>query len=134
MISAIKAHLERCYPLEGCGVVLDGPRGARFVPLRNARQSRTSFEISPLDWLDVEAHAATRNERVRFIVHSHADASPRLSAEDAAAAAPGGVLLHPGVGLLIGSVIHGRCESFRLFQWSGSAFAEDPAAVNALEP
>jgi proteasome lid subunit RPN8/RPN11 len=131
-------HLETCYPEEGCGVVLEGPAGARWVALPNAyarwakadpdafpRDARTAFVFEPAEWLAVLREADRRGERVACIVHAHPDGPAAFSAEDAAQAAPGGIPLVPGAGYLVVSVRRGRAAAAAWVRWQ-DGFRETP--------
>ena len=81
IIEGIVQHVRAGYPLEACGVIagdgtpIDGGRALRFIPLRNAAQSRLRFEIDPLDLLRLDEEMDRAGETVWAIVHSHV-ASP----------------------------------------------------------
>ena len=96
-------HLEACYPEEGCGVVLEGAAGPRWVPLNNAyaawaardprgfpRDARSAFLFEPAEWLALLKQADARGERPVCIVHGHPDGAAAFSAEDRQQAAPEG--------------------------------------------
>jgi proteasome lid subunit RPN8/RPN11 len=132
-------HLEACYPEEGCGVVLQGPAGARWVPLANAygtwaardpaafpRDARSAFLFEPHAWLALLREAEGRGERVTYVVHAHPDGEAAFSAEDAAQAAPGGLPLLPGVAYLVVAVQRGRARGACFARWQGSGFKEEP--------
>jgi proteasome lid subunit RPN8/RPN11 len=132
-------HLEACYPEEGCGVVLQGPAGARWVPLANAyaawatrdaaafpRHARTAFLFEPTAWLALLREAEGRQERVAYVVHSHPDGQAAFSAEDVAQAAPGGFPLLSGVAYLVLAVQKGRATEACCAWWQGGAFLEMP--------
>ena len=111
MLGEVLRHLEACYPEEGCGVVLQGPAGARWVPLANAYaawagqgRGRVSSECAVCVSLRANrpgsrscARPTGRQERVAYVVHSHPDGQAAFSAEDVAQAAPEGLPLLPGV-------------------------------------
>jgi [CysO sulfur-carrier protein]-S-L-cysteine hydrolase len=131
-------HLEACYPEEGCGVVLRGPAGARFVPLRNAyggwatrdrvgfpRDARSAFVFEPAEWLALLREADARGEGVTAIVHAHPDGLAAFSAEDRAQAAPGGLPLLPGVAYLVVSVRQGRATDAVWVGWEAGEYREE---------
>ncbi len=131
-------HLEACYPEEGCGVVLTGPAGARWVALRNAygvwaardpagfpRDAHSAFLFEPADWLALLLAADVAGERVACIVHAHPDGRAALSAEDGAQAAPDGLLLLPGVAYLVVAVLQGHATAATLGRWEAGAFREE---------
>jgi [CysO sulfur-carrier protein]-S-L-cysteine hydrolase len=137
-------HLEACSPEEGCGVVLLGTDGTRFVPLVNAyarwaatdpagfpRDARSAFLFEPAEWLALLRSANARGERLLCIVHSHPEGPAAFSAEDRAQAAPDGIPLFPGVAHLVVSLRGGRASSAAWVTWDGSAFRE---TVRSLSP
>ena len=130
-------HLEACYPEEGCGVVLSGAAGARWVPLANAydawarrdpaafpRDARSAFLFDPSAWLSLLRAADGAKERVACIVHSHPEGQAAFSVEDMAQAAPGGVALLPGVGYLVVAVRAARAVEASCARWTGDGFQE----------
>jgi proteasome lid subunit RPN8/RPN11 len=130
-------HLEACYPAEGCGVVLAGPGGARFVPLANAygawamrdpaafpRDARSAFVFEPSSWLGLLRAADGAGEQVTCIVHSHPDGQAAFSAEDMAQAAPGGLPLLPGVAYLVVAVRAARAMEASCARWVRGGFQE----------
>jgi [CysO sulfur-carrier protein]-S-L-cysteine hydrolase len=132
-------HLQGCYPEEGCGVVLEGPGGQRWVALPNAyaawaardpdafpRDARSAFVFEPAQWLAVLRDADARGERVACVVHAHPDGPAAFSAEDRAQAAPGGVPLVPGAAHLVVSVRSGRASAASWVTWDGKGFREAP--------
>jgi proteasome lid subunit RPN8/RPN11 len=132
-------HLEACSPEEGCGVVLRGPSGARWVPLANAyaawaardpaafpRDARSAFLFEPHAWLALLHEAEGQHERVAYVVHAHPDGQAALSAEDVAQAAPGGLPLLPAVGYLVVALRGGRATEACCAWWQGSGFREVP--------
>lgn len=138
VLAEARRHLEACHPEEGCGVVLKGPGGARWVALRNAyatwaardpagfpRDARTAYLFEPADWLALLRDADSRGEHVAFLVHAHPDGQATFSAEDRAQAAPAGQPLVPGAAYLVFAVEKGRATSAVLVRWVGKAFREE---------
>jgi proteasome lid subunit RPN8/RPN11 len=132
-------HLESRYPEEGCGVVLRGPGGTRWVAMRNAyaswaardpkafpRDARSAFVFEPTDWLGLLREADVQRETVLCVVHAHPDGRAAFSAEDAAQAAPDGIPLLPGVGYLVVAVVEGRAEAATWTRWQDGGFREEP--------
>jgi [CysO sulfur-carrier protein]-S-L-cysteine hydrolase len=131
-------HLESCYPEEGCGVVLRGPAGTRWVPLRNAyggwaardplgfpRDARTAFLFEPAAWLALLREADAKGEGVACIVHAHPDGLAAFSAEDRAQAAPGGLPLLPGVAYVVVAVRQGRATDAVWVRFEGDGYREE---------
>jgi [CysO sulfur-carrier protein]-S-L-cysteine hydrolase len=137
-LSAVFQHLEACYPLEGCGVLLRGEAGGWRVrtllnaydryhaadPVRFPRSARTAYWVEPREWLAVNREADARNEQVACLFHSHIEGVARLSAEDRHAAAPGGTPLFPGVSYLVVNVAQGRATEARWYRWGGGEFRD----------
>jgi [CysO sulfur-carrier protein]-S-L-cysteine hydrolase len=135
-------HLESSYPEEGCGVVLEGPTGARWVALPNAyarwaerdavgfpRTAKSAYLFEPSDWLALLREADARGEHVAFVVHAHPDGQARFSAEDRAQAAPGGLQLLPGTAYLVFAVQKGRATAAAWVRWAGNDFREQPFSL-----
>nr|WP_232293491.1 M67 family metallopeptidase [Stigmatella aurantiaca] len=138
-LSEVLRHLEACYPLEGCGVLLRaGPGGAWRVrcllnaydryhtrePGRFPRSARTAFLFDPREWLALNLEADARNEQIACVFHSHTDGVALLSAEDRQAAAPDGIPLLPETSYLVVNVARGRAEAARLYWWRGGEFQD----------
>jgi proteasome lid subunit RPN8/RPN11 len=135
-------HLEACYPEEGCGVVVEGPGGARWVALPNAyaawaardpvgfpRDARSAFLFEPAQWLAVLRETDSRGERLVCIVHAHPDGQPAFSAEDRAQAAPGGEPLLPGTAHLVVGLKQGQATAAAWVFWEEGRFQEVPFAL-----
>ncbi len=74
----IRAHAERAYPAEACGVLIKSAAGREYVPCANvARTDREHFQIDGRDL----AAAEDRGEVLAY-VHSHPDKSPVPSMVD----------------------------------------------------
>lgn len=122
-------HLERCYPREGCGVLIARPDGTfRTRPIANAagRRARTAYAFDLGEWLHVHRELDAAGERLAFVFHSHCDAEDGFSQEDRALAAPDGAPLLPGVGYLVVAVRSGRAASARWVLWTEGQFQERP--------
>jgi len=139
VLRAALRHVEACCPEEGCGVVLEGGEGPRFVPLANAygrwaardpaafpRDARSAFLFEPSEWLGLLRAAEARGERLSCIVHGHPDGPAAFSAEDRAQAAPEGIPLFPGVAHLVVALRSGRAEAAAWVTWDGFGFRERP--------
>jgi proteasome lid subunit RPN8/RPN11 len=74
LVEAMVAHARRDHPDEACGVI-SGPAGGdlpeRFVPLRNAARSPTSYEVDSADLLQLYRDMAARGEVPVVVYHSH---------------------------------------------------------------
>ncbi len=74
----IRAHAERVYPAEACGVLIKSAAGREYVPCANlATTPREHFQIDHKDM----AAAEDRGE-VLAIIHSHPDKAPTPSMAD----------------------------------------------------
>jgi proteasome lid subunit RPN8/RPN11 len=137
-------HLEACYPEEGCGVMLAGPGGARFVPLANAyeewalrdraafpRDARTAYLFDPNAWLGLLRTSEAAGERVAYILHSHPDGQAAFSAEDVAQAAPAGLPLLPAVAYLVVAIQAGRATEASCARWTRGGFREVGLSIPA---
>lgn len=78
LAEAMVAHARRDHPDEACGVIA-GPAGSdrpeRFVPLRNAARSPTSYAVDSADLLLLYREMDVRGEVPVVVYHSH-PASP----------------------------------------------------------
>lgn len=86
ILAEIRAHAERAYPLESCGVVIICKGRERYVPCRNLAQGADHFILHPEDY----AHAEEAGEIVT-IVHSHPNAAPTPSQADRVACEASGL-------------------------------------------
>jgi proteasome lid subunit RPN8/RPN11 len=143
-LQPVVEHLQRCYPNEGCGVLIHGPQGWRTRPLLNAydryhardpkgfpRTARTAYFFDPREWMAVSEEADRNGETVACVFHSHADVGAYFSAEDRAMAAPDGEPVIPGVTYLVVAVDDGRATDAKLFWWKNSDFAEVDVRIPA---
>jgi len=77
LVEAIVEHVRDGYPLEACGVIVGdgspakGGAARRFVPMRNAAQSRLRFDIDPLELLALDDELDASGEAIWAVVHSH---------------------------------------------------------------
>jgi [CysO sulfur-carrier protein]-S-L-cysteine hydrolase len=136
-LGEVLRHLEGCYPAEGCGVILRGPRGWVVRPMVNVydryhaadperfpRTSRTAYLFDPKEWLRVSEQADSEGQQVMCVFHSHADVGAYFSREDREMAAPDGEPLLPGVSYLVVAVDSGKATAAKLFWWVGQDFRE----------
>lgn len=126
----------KAYPEEGCGLILQGAEGFRFLACENLankynaldpetypRTARTFYIINPIEFVRAE----DRGEHVAVVVHSHADVGDYFSDEDVA-----GALLpkfdddephepsHPGTDYLVVSVREGGPDHASLFRFDAA--------------
>jgi proteasome lid subunit RPN8/RPN11 len=135
---ALVAEAERCYPKEACGLVFEGPSGARVLAMENVidkyhardperfpRTSATAYLIDPLKQLAALEAAERAGERLVSVFHSHVEVGAYFSQEDRAMAlTEGGTPLLPDVSYLVLSVRGGRCDDLREFRFAGGRFDE----------
>jgi proteasome lid subunit RPN8/RPN11 len=123
----VRAHLDRAYPQEGCGVLLgvDGPRARRVtraVPLENRHpEPARRYAIEPEAFLAAEKRARDLGLEVVGFYHSHPDGVPEPSRTDLDEAWPFYSYLIAGVG----PEGVGEARAFRLDPGAGR-FAADP--------
>jgi proteasome lid subunit RPN8/RPN11 len=130
-LEAIRAHAERSYPEECCGLLLghDGPAGAAVAAIRPAENSRSDrrenrFEILPETVLAVHREARQRGLAVIGTYHSHPDHPAAPSEFDREHA-------WPGLSYLIVSVRRGaagEAKSWRLRD-DRAVFDGEPVAL-----
>lgn len=103
LAGALRAHAAAALPEEACGLVA-GVRTAgacrlhRLIPAVNRAHSARRFVLDPLEYARAEQAARLRGEAICAVFHSHPDAPPEPSTEDAAAAWPEHVQLILGRG------------------------------------
>jgi proteasome lid subunit RPN8/RPN11 len=128
---ALLDHLLRCYPEEGCGLLVgrDGPGGRevrRVVPLRNRDEAPRDrrYTIAPEDFLAVEREARRAGLDVVGFFHSHPDHPAVPSAFD---------LEHawPYYSYVIASLERGRVAECRAYRLSDDRARFEPEAVHA---
>jgi len=129
LLDEVLAHARGQYPNEGCGVLV-GPEGfgraERFVALRNAAPSpSSSYELDPMDQLELYRGLESRGEEVVVIYHSHPHTEAYPSATDVFLAAD------PDPHYLLVSTRDGR-EEVRSFVIRGGVVGEEQLRV--LEP
>jgi len=117
-------HFERCYPREGCGAIVRMPDGGmEFRPIRNVAPRPDSFELDPIEQLELWAAQDLGELEVVAIAHSHCDAPAALSERDREGALlwPGGPPAAGRVGWLVVAIRGGegrlKLSEIRAFQW-----------------
>jgi proteasome lid subunit RPN8/RPN11 len=128
----------RCYPVESCGLVFEGPAGVRAEPVENvvdryhakdperfSRTARTAYLMDPLKQLAAVEKAEAAGERLAAVYHSHADVGAYFSEEDRAQAlSAGGEPLLPGVEYLVLSIRAAGCDVIKRFRFEGGTWEE----------
>lgn len=121
-MTSIRAHAEREYPRECCGIGTgpDGPPSGltHLYECRNAAEDAPrAYRIDPRDLLQIHKDLRIRRETVRLVYHSHPDASAEFSQEDERQALFEGEPLYPAADHLIYEVRKGRAVSWTIFRW-----------------
>ena len=140
-LRAAIAEGERCYPVEGCGLIFAGAAGQRVVAMENVidryhardpvqfpRTARTGYFMDPRTQLTALESAEAQGERLAAVFHSHADVGAYFSAEDKhMALTDEGEPLQLGVEYLVLSVRAGKCDAIKGFRFEtgGKTFERD---------
>lgn len=108
-------HCEAVWPAEGVCAYVARDEGWDFVVLPNvAAHPATTFVIEPHAWMALERRVLERQARMEdpqvWIVHSHVDLPPVLSAADRQAFTVDGVPLLPRLALAVLEVRQGRAR------------------------
>jgi proteasome lid subunit RPN8/RPN11 len=111
-------HLERAWPREGCGLLLQHPDGALALqPCQNISTEPDQYEIDPLELL----RALRRGAAPRAIFHAHCDRPPLLSELDLRRALTLGRPTWPDCDHLVASVNQGRVRRAILWRFDPSS-------------
>lgn len=132
LLAGMRAHAERDYPRECCGLVLRDAEALALLPCANvidewhARDPGTFPRTSRNAYLVDPRLLMTHERALAAVYHSHPDGEARFSAEDVAMAAPLGEPLWPGLTYVVVAVRAGAATDARLFAWDAavSAYAE----------
>ncbi len=116
-LDRIRAHAERDYPRECCGILL-GRAAAELrvaseaVPMRNANAAAPAnrFAFDPREHLEVQRRGRERGLEVIGFYHSHPDHPARPSVTDLENAS------WPGLSYLIVAVAQGRAAAVNSFE------------------
>ncbi len=131
VLEAIEAHAREAYPSECCGFVFgpieeasrldamqretnEADKYHRLDPETFPRTSRTYFKINELRAARTFEEAAAAGRPLKVIYHSHCDAGPYFSDEDAATFAQEGMLMWPCAFLVV-SVVEGEVRGRALW-------------------
>lgn len=138
--------VQRAYPCEGCGLLLEHASGqVRVLECENLadryhaldpeafpRTSRDFYMLNPMEFVRAEE----RGERVAAVFHSHPDVGDYFSAEDIAAALlprdsdeEPFIPAHPGTDYLVISVRAGRADRATLFAFQENRETFEPVRV-----
>lgn len=77
ILAEIRAHAERDYPRESCGLVVVRKGRKRYMPVRNVAEKNEHFVMHPQDQADAEDAG-----EVLMVVHSHPNLPPVPSQAD----------------------------------------------------
>lgn len=77
ILAEIRAHAEREYPRESCGLVVVHKGRKRYIPVRNIAEKNEHFVMHPQDQADAEDSG-----EVLMVVHSHPNLPPVPSQAD----------------------------------------------------
>jgi len=124
----IRAHAERDYPHECCGVMV----GRRYAgaweveyacPARNlnSERARDRYLLDPRDFVNADREARGRGLDIVGVYHSHPDHPARASETDRENA-------WPALAYLIVSVQGGRARDWRAWEYDGEGFQERAVA------
>ena len=136
-LAKLRAHGEREYPNEACGVIWRMPDGAiRIQPMRNiqddmraklpehyTRTARTAYEWDTAEREAMEALREIPGQRLLAVYHSHPDHGAYFSDTDQAAATPFGEPTYPEAAQIVVSVLEGKAAEIKAFVWSPEAGA-----------
>lgn len=128
---AMRAHLDRSYPEEGCGLLLgvDGPRARRVlqaVPLANRHpEPGRRYAIEPEAFLAAEKRARDLGLEVVGFYHSHPDGIAEPSRTDLDEAWP----FYTYVIASVGPEGAGEARAFRIDPDAGRFVAEPLVTV-----
>jgi proteasome lid subunit RPN8/RPN11 len=115
------AHCLAAAPHEAVGLVVRAADQALCaIPLVNVSPTpATAFEISPRQWMRVEAAVRAHQGVFHALYHSHLDAPAVLSEQDQHGLAPGGLPLISGLMAWVISVRGGRISEARASGFNG---------------
>jgi len=83
LLEEITNHARSVLPKEGCGLVIGANgMGARFIPMRNALESETAYEIDPAQLVGVLRSLRDTGEEIVAICHSHPNGPAEPSERD----------------------------------------------------
>lgn len=128
-LDAIREHLAREYPREGCGLLVgEGGCDERTieyaVPARNEERDPHRYAIAPETFLEAEKAARQRGLEVVGFFHSHPDLEARPSQSDVAEG-------WSHYTYLIVSVRAGECRSMTAWRFDGRTFVPETLRVPA---
>lgn len=133
-LDRIRAHAERDYPHECCGILLGRADAARRqvaapAAMRNANAAspENRFEFDPRQHLEVQRQARERGLEVIGFYHSHPDHPARPSVFDLENAS------WPGLSYLIVAVAQGRAATVNSYELAEdrSHFLQEEVVVGA---
>src|SRR5439155_10502153 len=85
LLEKVIEHAKKCYPLEGCGLIVGlrpSPAGLRFIPMQNVKASTSEYELDPAELIRVLRDLRNRGEKLVAIYHSHPSGPAEPSKRD----------------------------------------------------
>ena len=83
LLEEVIEHARKCYPQEGCGLVVGfRPDGLRFIPVENAKASSSEYEMDPAELIRDWRELRKIGEQLVAIYHSHPSGPAELSKRD----------------------------------------------------
>lgn len=71
LLEEIIEHARRCYPKEGCGLLVGRQAADRFIAVDNASASETAYDMEPAQLIGALRDLRAGGERLVAIYHSH---------------------------------------------------------------
>ena len=128
----VEAHAVKEYADECCGLVVVTGDGSTVVhaceniqnklhekdPVEHPRTAKTAYRMDDLQVSKILTATEETGGRLQAIYHSHIDCDAYFSGEDQNAAQFFGEPAYPGVTYLVVSVVEGRIENRKAFDWN----------------
>ena len=143
--SSIEEHALEDYPDECCGLLTLDKEGRPTVhrceniqdklhaqdPETHPRTAKTAYRMNDLQVANILRETEEAGGRLAAIYHSHIDCDAYFSEEDQNAAQFFGEPAYPGVTYLVISVVDGKVENNKAFDWSEdtSQFEDTPLNI-----
>ncbi|HLC27783.1 MAG TPA: M67 family metallopeptidase [bacterium] len=123
-------HAQEAYPLECCGVVLNGPQGEqvrrcsniqdrlhREDPEKYPRDARIAYYMDPEELYRIFKETDQSGTLIKAFYHSHPDHEAYFSAEDKERGTAWGEPLHPDTTYVVVSLFSGTVKGMKAFAW-----------------
>lgn len=142
----IEAHAVKDYPDECCGLVTEDRDGASTVhvceniqdklhaqdPETHPRTAKTAYRMNDLQVTRILTETEDASGRLVAIYHSHIDCDAYFSEEDQKAAQFFGEPAYPGVTYLVVSVVDGKVENRKAFDWCEASHQFEDVPLNIV--